>query len=53
VQSLSRCLLAAVLCGSLAPVCPFSMSNAEELWLWLLCTGEEEKNETLMVCMGW
>ena len=31
VQSWSRCLLAAVLCGSPAVVCRFSMSNAAEL----------------------
>ena len=36
VQSSSRCLLAVVLCGSAAVVCPFSMLNAEQLWLWLL-----------------
>ena len=38
MQSSSRCLLAAVPCGSSAVVCPFSMFNAEELWLWLVCS---------------
>jgi len=31
------CLLAAVLCGSAATVCPFPMSNAGELLLWVVC----------------
>ena len=53
VQSSSRCLLAAVLWVSAAVVCPFSMSNAEELWLWLLWTGEKDKNKTALVCVGW
>ena len=52
MQSSSRCLHAAVLCGSPAVVCPFSMSNVEELWLCLLWIGEKEKNESVLVC-GW
>jgi len=31
------CLLAAVLCGSPAIVCPFLMSNTGGLLLWVVC----------------
>jgi len=31
------CLLAAVLCGSPAIVCPFPMSNAGGFLLWVVC----------------
>jgi len=31
------CLPAAVLCGSSATVCPFPMSTAGELLLWVVC----------------
>jgi len=31
------CLLAAVLCGSLVTVCPYPMSTAGGLLLWVLC----------------
>jgi len=32
------CLLAAVLCGSPATVCPYPMSTAVGLLLWVVCT---------------
>jgi len=34
------CLLAAVLCGSLVTVCPYPMSTAGRLFLWVLWRGE-------------
>ena len=40
------CLLAAVLCGSTAIVCPFPMSTAGGLLLWVLWTGENPKNKS-------
>jgi len=33
-----------------AVVCPFSMSNAQELCLWLMWIGEKEKNKTRTNC---
>jgi len=37
------CLLAAVLCGSPATVCPYLMSTAGGLLLWVLWRGEKTK----------
>jgi len=48
------CLLAAVLCGSPAIVCPFSMSTADGLLLWVLWRGGKPKNKSCcgLVCVG-
>ena len=40
------CLLAAVLCGSPATVCPYPMSTAGGLLLWVLWRGEKPKNKS-------
>ena len=40
------CLLAAVLCGSAATVCPYPMSTAGGLLLWVLWRGEKPKNKS-------
>ena len=40
------CLLAAVLCGSPAIVCPFPMSTAGGLLLWVVWRVEKPKNHT-------
>jgi len=40
------CLLAAVLCGSPATVCPFPMSTAGGLLLLVLWRGETPKNKS-------
>jgi len=40
------CLLAAVLCGSPATVCPYLMSTAGGLLLWVLWRGEKPKNKS-------
>jgi len=40
------CLLAAVLCGSLVTVCPYPMSTAGGLSLWVLWRGEKPKNKS-------
>ena len=37
------CLLAAVLCGSPVTVCPYPMSTASGLLLWVLWGGEKTK----------
>ena len=37
------CMLAAVLCGSPATVCPYPMSIAGGLLLWFLWSGEKTK----------
>ena len=39
-------LLAAVLCGSPAAVCPYPMSTAGGLSLWVLWRGEKPKNKS-------
>jgi len=48
------CLLAAVLCGFPATVCPFPMSTAGGLFLWVLWRGEKSKNKSWfgLVCVG-
>ena len=48
------CLLAAVLCGSPATVCPYPMSTAGELLLCVLWRGEKPKNKSRcgLVCVG-
>ena len=43
------CLLAAVLCGSAATVCPYPMSTAGGLLLWVLWRGEKPKNELMRI----
>jgi len=43
------CLLAAVLCGSPATVCPYPMSTAGGLLLWVLWRGEKPKNELMRI----
>ena len=40
------CLLAAVLCGSPATVCPYPISTAGGLLLWVLWRGEKPKNKS-------
>jgi len=40
------CLLAAVLRGSPATVCPYPMSTAGGLLLWALWRGEKPKNKS-------
>ena len=47
------CLLAAVLCGSPATVCPYPMSTAGGLFLWVLWRGEKPNNKSWcgLVCM--
>jgi len=40
------CLLDAVQCGSPVTVCPYPMSNAGGLLLWVLWRGEKPKNKT-------
>ena len=40
------CLLAVVLCGSPATVCPYPMSTAGGLLLWVLWRGEKPKNKS-------
>ena len=40
------CLLAAVLCGSPVTVCPYPMSTAVGLLLWVLWRGEKPKNKS-------
>jgi len=40
------CLLAAVLCGSPATVCPYPMFAAGGLSLWVLWRGEKPKNKS-------
>ena len=40
------CLLAAVLCGSPATVCPYPMCTAGGLLLWVLWRGEKPKNKS-------
>jgi len=42
------CLLAAVLCMSPATVCPYPMSTAGGLLLWVVWRGEKTKEEELM-----
>jgi len=37
------CLLAAVLCGPPATVCPYPMATAGGLLLWVLWSGEKTK----------
>ena len=48
------CLLAAVLCGSPAIVCPFPMSTADGLLLWVVWTGDKTKNKSScgLACVG-
>ena len=41
------CLLAAVLCGSPATVCPYLMSTAGGLLLWVLWRGGEQRADIL------
>jgi len=41
----SVCLLPAVLCGSPATGCPYPMSTAGGLLLWVLWRGEKPKNK--------
>jgi len=41
------CMLAAVLCGSPATVCPYPMSTAGGLFLWVLWRGEKSKNKSI------
>ena len=40
------CLLTAILCGSAATVCPYPMSTAGGLLLWVLWRGEKPKNKS-------
>ena len=40
------CLLTAVLCGSLVTVCPYPMSTAGGLLLWVVWRGEKPKNKS-------
>jgi len=40
------CLLAAVLCGSPATVCPYPISTAGGLLLWVLWRGEKQRIRT-------
>ena len=48
------CLLAAVLCGSPASVCPYPMSTAGGLFLWVLWRGDKPNNKSWcgLVCVG-
>ena len=44
------CLLAAVLCGSPATVCPYPMSTAGGLLLWVLWRGERNQRIRADAC---